>query len=70
VVAMLQTSFLTWNACHQPDLSPGEGDLDGGIEDDSEKDHDEFLMLNESDIPSASLHGKDPRQLNVTQLKR
>ena len=40
------------------------------MEDDSEKDQDEFLMLNESDIPGASLHGKDPRQLNVTQLKR
>jgi len=32
--------------------------------------HAEILLLTESDIPGASLNGKDPRQLNLTQLKR
>jgi len=32
--------------------------------------HAEILLLTESDIPGASLNGKDPRRLNLTQLKR
>ena len=30
----------------------------------------DFEVLNESDIPGASLNGKKPKDLNVTQLKR
>ena len=31
---------------------------------------DEIILLDESDIPGASLKGKNPCQLNVAQLKR
>ena len=31
---------------------------------------DDMPLLTEKDIPGASLHGKDPSELNVTQLKR
>lgn len=30
----------------------------------------DLCILEESDIPGAALHGKKPRELNVTQLKR
>ena len=30
----------------------------------------DFDILNEDDVPGASLNGKKPSQLNVTQLKR
>ena len=33
-------------------------------------DEGEVLMLQEDDIPGASLNGKDPSELNVVQLKR
>ena len=42
------------------------GDLD--VEMDILKDA--LLLLTESDIPGASLNGKDPSELNVVQLKR
>ena len=31
---------------------------------------DDLLLLTESDIPGASLNGKDPSELNVMQLRR
>ena len=31
---------------------------------------DDVLLLNEGDIPGASLEGKDPSELNMVQLKR
>ena len=31
---------------------------------------DDLLLITESDIPGASLNGKDPCELNVLQLKR
>lgn len=31
---------------------------------------DDIVLLNEDDIPGASLGGKDPSELNVVQLKR
>ena len=31
---------------------------------------DNMPLLTEKDIPGASLHGKDPSELNVIQLKR
>ena len=43
------------------------------VKDDSEVEsncHDEILLLTELDIPGASLNGKDPRKLNLMQLKR
>lgn len=33
-------------------------------------DQDDLYVLEESDIPGASLNGKKPSELNVTQLKR
>ena len=30
----------------------------------------DFEVLNKGDIPGASLNGKKPKELNVTQLKR
>ena len=33
-------------------------------------DEDDIILLTESDIPGASLDGKDPTELNVLQLKR
>ena len=48
--------------------------LDSGAEDsDTEANSffsDEIVMLNESDVPGASLNGKHPSQLTVSQLKR
>ena len=57
-------------------LSPGDEDfnldfnqdVDGEAE--SYSDSHELLTLTELDIPGASLHGKEPSQLNVIQLKR
>ena len=31
---------------------------------------DDILLLNESDIPGASLDGKDPSELSIVQLKQ
>ena len=40
-------------------------------ETDIDNDEDDaVLLLTESDIPGASLDGKDPSELNVPQLKR
>ena len=36
----------------------------------NDDDDDVLLLLTESDIPGASLDGKDPTELNVSQLKR
>jgi len=41
----------------------------------SEASHDDaivgdFKLLNKEDIPGASLDGKNPREINVSQLKR
>ena len=33
-------------------------------------DENDIILLTESDIPGASLEGKDPTELNVSQLKR
>ena len=33
-------------------------------------DKDDIILLTESDIPGASLDGKNPAELNVSQLKR
>jgi len=48
--------------------------LDSGAEDaDMEASSffsDKIVMLNESDVPGASLNGKKPSQLTVSQLKR
>ena len=40
---------------------------DEGITD---SEMDDILMLNENDIPGASLNGKAPNELNIAQLKR
>ena len=32
--------------------------------------NDDLLLITESDIPGASLNGKDPYELNVLQLRR
>ena len=37
------------------------------VDDDSD---DDMLLLTEADIPGASLDGKNPNELNVSQLKR
>ena len=47
--------------------------FDGDAKDDSKVElscHDEILMLTKLDIPGASFNSKDPRQLNLMQLKR
>ena len=36
----------------------------------NDDEDDVVLLLTESDIPGASLDGKDPTELNVPQLKR
>ena len=38
--------------------------------DDKDKVDDDILLLTESDIPGASLDGKNPSELSVVQLKR
>lgn len=43
--------------------------MEKGIEKKDCQDIDVFL-LDESDIPGASLNGKSPSELNVTQLRR
>ena len=37
---------------------------------DEDEDDDDILVLNEDDIPGASLDGKHPCELNIIQLKR
>ena len=39
------------------------------IKEDEANDQSDFCLLEESDIPGASLNGKKSRELNVTQLK-
>jgi len=36
----------------------------------SDSSEEEIVMLTESDVPGASLNGKQPHELNVPQLKR
>lgn len=50
--------------CHE------NSDCEGPLIDDNEDIDDDILLLTENDIPGASLDGKDPTVLNVTQLKR
>ena len=40
------------------------------IKEDEANDQGDFCLLEESDVPGASLNGKKPCELNVTQLKR
>ena len=40
------------------------------IEKNESSDQEDLLLLEESDIPGASLNGKQPCQLNVTELNR
>ena len=47
----------------------GIEDNENVVEED-ESDQEDLLLLEESDIPGASLNGKQPCQLNVTELKR
>ena len=50
------------------DMIPTESEsIDAYIIND---DEDDIILLTESDIPGASLDGKDPTELNVLQLKR
>ena len=50
------------------DMIPTESEsIDAYIIND---DEDDIILLTESDIPGASLDGKDPTELNVSQLKR
>lgn len=39
-------------------------------EENESSDQEDLLLLEESDIPGASLNGKQPCQLNVIELKR
>lgn len=60
IVSVLFSEFIFIN------LIPTESE---SIDTDMINDDDDIL-LTESDIPGASLDGKDPAQLNVLQLKR
>jgi len=40
------------------------------MNENEDKDFSDLYVLEESDIPGASLHGKKPRELNKMQLKR
>ena len=53
--------------CEGNDCNSAYEDESGGDENLIE---DDIVLLNESDIPGASLDGKDPSELNVVQLKR
>ena len=44
-------------------------DVEGPRNDDENVD-DDILLLTENDIPGASLDGKHPSELNITQLRR
>ena len=44
-------------------MTSGDGGAKGGIGND-------FDILSEDNVPGASLNGKKPSQLNVTQMKR
>ena len=46
----------------------GIEDNENVVEED-ESDQEDLLLLEESDIPGASLNRKQPCQLNVTELK-
>ena len=56
------------------EIRPGDGiDIDQYLDDlDVEIDilKDGLLLMTESDIPGASLNGKDPSELNLVQLRR
>ena len=47
----------------------GIEDNENVVEED-ESDQEDLLLLEESDIPGASLNGKQPFQFNVTELKK
>ena len=40
------------------------------MKEDEANDQSDVCLLEERDIPGASLNGRKPRELNVTQLKR
>ena len=48
----------------------GIEDNEKAVEEEDEGDQEDLLLLEESDIPGASLNGKQPCQLNFTELKR
>ena len=52
------------------DDTAGTDDNEKVVEEDESSDQEDLLLLEESDIPGASLKGKQPCQLNVTELKR
>ena len=52
------------------DDTTGTNDDEKVMEEDESSDQEDLLLLEESDIPRASWNGKQPCQLNVTELKR
>jgi len=52
-------------------VSPTEIEsTDIGVNNNDDQDQDDIVLLTEADIPGASLDGKDPTELNITQLKK
>ena len=48
----------------------GDSDFERVLDDNEDLVDDDILLLTESDIPGASLDGKNPSELSVVQLKR